>query len=44
MFLSTGAALVSTAFYLFAPLGILLSRSFQPDALMMLMFLVSLFL
>ena len=42
-FLSTGAAIVSTAFYLFAPLGILLRRSFQPDALMMLMFLVSLY-
>lgn len=43
MFLSTEASIVTTAFYLLTPLGILLSRSFQPDALMMLMFLASLF-
>jgi hypothetical protein len=32
----------ATAFYLLSPLSILLSRSIQPDGLMMLMFLVSL--
>jgi hypothetical protein len=36
------AALFATAYYLFAPHGILLGRSFQPDALMMLTYLVSL--
>ena len=40
---STDAAVFATAFYLFAPLSILLSRSLQPDALMMLLFLISLF-
>lgn len=40
---SQEAALFATAFYLFVPLSILLSRSFQPDSLMMMMFLISLF-
>jgi 4-amino-4-deoxy-L-arabinose transferase-like glycosyltransferase len=39
----TGAAVVATAYYLFLPLSILLSRSFQPDSLMMMLFLISLF-
>ncbi len=40
---SPEAAVFATAYYLFVPLGILASRSFQPDALMMLLFLISLF-
>jgi hypothetical protein len=36
------AAVAATLYYLFVPSGILLSRSFQPDALMMLTFLGSL--
>lgn len=41
--LSSHAALIGTAFYLFAPLGVLTSRSFQPDALMMMLFMASLY-
>jgi len=40
---ATDAAVVATAYYLFLPMSVLLSRSFQPDSLMMMMFLVSLF-
>jgi hypothetical protein len=40
---STGAAVFATAYYLFNPLSITLSRSFQPDSLMMMLFLISLF-
>jgi hypothetical protein len=41
--LSTDEALVATAYYLFVPMGIIISRSFQPDSLMMMMFLISLY-
>jgi hypothetical protein len=41
--LSTKEAVVATAYYLLVPSGILVSRSFQPDSLMMLMYLISLF-
>jgi hypothetical protein len=37
-------ALFSTAYYLFVPLGIMISRSFQPDSLMIMMFIISLFI
>jgi hypothetical protein len=40
---SSGAALFSTAFYLFLPFGISASRSFQPDPMMTMMFLCSLY-
>jgi hypothetical protein len=40
---SPEAALFSLAYYLFAPMGVDLSRSFQPDSLMIMMFLFSLF-
>jgi hypothetical protein len=40
---STDAGVFATAFYLLTPLSILLSRSFQPDSLMMMLFLISLF-
>jgi len=40
---STEAAVSATAYYLFLPMSILLSRSFQPESLMMLLFLISLF-
>lgn len=42
--LSTDAAVIATAFYLLVPLSILLSRSFQPDSLMMMLFLMGLFI
>jgi hypothetical protein len=42
--LSAQAALIATAYYLLVPLGVEISRSFQPDALMMLLYLVSLLL
>lgn len=41
--LSADAALFATAYYLFVPMGIIVSRSFQPEALMMMMYLVSLY-
>lgn len=41
--LSTDEAVVATAYYLFVPMGVLISRSFQPDSLMMMMFLISLY-
>ena len=40
---SEGAALFAVAYYLFVPWGIIISRSFQPDSLMMMMFLISIF-
>lgn len=42
--LSSVEALVATGYYLFVPMGIIISRSFQPDSLMMMMFLISLYL
>jgi 4-amino-4-deoxy-L-arabinose transferase-like glycosyltransferase len=41
--LSVDAAVIATAYYLFSPLSILVSRSFQPDSLMMMLFLISLY-
>ncbi len=35
---SPNGALVCTAFYLFAPFGIFMSRSFQPEAMMVMLF------
>jgi Dolichyl-phosphate-mannose-protein mannosyltransferase len=40
---TSDAAVFATIYYLFVPEGFQLSRSFQPDALMMLMFLGSLY-
>lgn len=42
--LSTDEAFIATAYYLFVPMGIIISRSFQPDSLMMMFFLISLYL
>lgn len=44
LLLSTEAAIFATLYYLFVPMGVLISRSFQPDSLMMLLFLASLYL
>jgi 4-amino-4-deoxy-L-arabinose transferase-like glycosyltransferase len=41
--ISADEAIVSVAYYLFVPMGIKVSRSFQPDPLMMMMFLISLY-
>ena len=41
--LSANAALFATAYYLFVPMGVIVSRSFQPEALMMMMYLISLY-
>ena len=41
---SVEAALLATAYYLFVPLGIRASRSFQPDTLMVMMYLFSLWI
>ena len=41
--LSANAALIATAYYLFVPMGVIISRSFQPDSLMMMLFLISLY-
>jgi 4-amino-4-deoxy-L-arabinose transferase-like glycosyltransferase len=43
MVVSLKAAVIATIYYLFTPLSILISRSFQPDALMMMLFLISLY-
>jgi 4-amino-4-deoxy-L-arabinose transferase-like glycosyltransferase len=43
MVVRTEAAVFATMYYLFVPSGILISRSFQPEALMMLTFVASLF-
>ena len=40
--ISTDAAIVATGYYLFVPMGIIISRSFQPDSLMMMLFLLTL--
>ena len=40
-FFDTEVALLSSAFYLLVPYGIYLSRSFQPDSLMVMMMLLS---
>jgi 4-amino-4-deoxy-L-arabinose transferase-like glycosyltransferase len=42
--LSIGEAVAATAYYLFVPMGIIISRSIQPDSLMMMFFLISLYL
>jgi hypothetical protein len=42
--LSIDEAMVATAYYLFVPMGVIISRSFQPDSLMMMLFLISLYL
>lgn len=41
--ISSDAALFALIYYLFVPMGIIISRSFQPDSLMMMMFLISLY-
>jgi 4-amino-4-deoxy-L-arabinose transferase-like glycosyltransferase len=41
--ISADAAIVAVGYYLFIPMGIKVSRSFQPDSLMMMMFLISLY-
>jgi hypothetical protein len=41
--ISVDAAIFAVAYYLFVPWGIIISRSFQPDSLMMMMFLISLY-
>jgi hypothetical protein len=41
--LSTDEAVVVTAYYLFVPMGVIISRSFQPDSMMMMLFLISLY-
>lgn len=41
--ISTDAAIVSTAYYLFLPFGIFASRSLQPDPMMIMMLTVSIF-
>jgi 4-amino-4-deoxy-L-arabinose transferase-like glycosyltransferase len=41
--LSVDEAVVATGYYLFAPWGVIISRSFQPDSLMMMLFLISLY-
>ena len=42
--LSIDEAVVATAYYLFVPMGVIISRSFQPDSLMMMLFLISVYL
>ncbi len=41
--ISVNAAIFSTAFYLFLPFGISMSRSFQPDSMMIMLLLLSIF-
>jgi hypothetical protein len=41
--ISADAALFAVVYYLFVPWGIIISRSFQPDSLMMMMFMISLY-
>ena len=38
---SPPGALICVAFYLFAPFGIFMSRSFQPEAMMVMLFIAS---
>lgn len=40
---STDTALIGVSYYLFTPWSIIISRSFQPDSLMMMIFLISLY-
>lgn len=40
---SDGASLIAAAFYLFAPFGILASRSFQPNPIMISLMVISIF-
>jgi hypothetical protein len=40
---SLDAAVVSAAYYLFVPLGVAVSTSFQPDPLMVMMFMISIY-
>jgi hypothetical protein len=40
---SSEGAIVAAVYYLFIPLGVILSISFQPDSLMIMMFVVSLY-
>lgn len=42
--LSIDEAFIATSYYLFVPMGVIISRSFQPDSLMMMLFLISLYL
>jgi 4-amino-4-deoxy-L-arabinose transferase-like glycosyltransferase len=42
--LGTDEAVVAAAYFLLVPMGILISRSFQPDSLMMMLFLATLYL
>ena len=41
--LSMDEAVVATGYYLFVPMGVIISRSFQPDTLMMMLYLISLY-
>lgn len=41
--LSADEAVVATAYYLFVPMGVIISRSFQPDSLMVMLYLISLY-
>jgi hypothetical protein len=41
--ISDQAANFAVVYYLFVPWGVMISRSFQPDSLMMMMFLISLY-
>jgi 4-amino-4-deoxy-L-arabinose transferase-like glycosyltransferase len=41
--ISVDAAVIAVAYFLFVPWGIIISRSVQPDALMMMMYIISLF-
>ena len=43
LLLPAEGALVALVYYLFVPMGILISRSFQPDSLMMMLFMISIF-
>jgi 4-amino-4-deoxy-L-arabinose transferase-like glycosyltransferase len=40
---SAEAAIISTSFYLFLPFGVMVSRNFQPDPMMIMMMIVSLY-
>lgn len=40
---SSEGAIVAAAYYLFVPLGVILSISFQPDSLMIMMYVISLY-
>lgn len=43
LLVSADTAVIAVGYYLFVPWGVIISRSFQPDSLMMMMFMVSLF-